>query len=169
MVTQVLLHENLFISTCSFHWNWKRLKICLKAYDEKLIYWIDIKVVGAHWNCLNEAIQMCTNNICYWNLGNLFWNIHLSRIMSVVFASFKHLKLPISIKIPVTQWQIVYSISRIMSHLSPAISCLVVNSRLFHSAYSFVKHTSWLGVRGKASHVVAWNGLANRVEAVRAV
>ena len=22
-------------------------------------------VVGAHWNCLNEAISMCTNNICY--------------------------------------------------------------------------------------------------------
>ena len=29
------------------------------------------------------------------------WNLHLSSIMSIVFASFKHPKLPISIKIPV--------------------------------------------------------------------
>ena len=28
--------------------------------------------------------------------------------LSIVFASFKHPKLPISIKIPVTLWQIVY-------------------------------------------------------------
>ena len=44
-----------------------------KVYDEKhsfieLTYFI----VGAHWNCLNEAIPMCTNNIYYWNYGNIF-------------------------------------------------------------------------------------------------
>ena len=58
-------------------------------------------VVGAPWNCLYEAIPMCTSKISYWN-KNLFWNIHLSRIMSISFASLKHLNLPISIKIPVT-------------------------------------------------------------------
>ena len=36
-----------------------------------LVHRIDIQmyvtyVVGAHWICLYETIQMCTNNICYW-------------------------------------------------------------------------------------------------------
>ena len=48
----------------------------LKIYLKKLMMknsFIELSyVVGAHWNCLNEAIPMCTNIICYWNLGNLF-------------------------------------------------------------------------------------------------
>ena len=41
IVTQVQLHENLFISTCSFHWNNESgLELFLKkTYGEKLIYW----------------------------------------------------------------------------------------------------------------------------------
>ena len=38
----------------------------------------------------------------------LFGNLHFPSIMSIVFTSFKHPKLPISIKIPVTLLQIVY-------------------------------------------------------------
>ena len=38
----------------------------------------------------------------------LFGNLHFSSIMSIVFTSFEHPKLPISIKIPVTLLQIVY-------------------------------------------------------------
>ena len=37
----------------------------------------------------------------------LFGNLHLPSIMSIVFASFEHPKLPISTKIPVTLVQIV--------------------------------------------------------------
>ena len=37
-----------------------------------------------------------------------FGNLHFPSIMSVVFTSFKHSKLPISIKSPVTLLQIVY-------------------------------------------------------------
>ena len=36
----------------------------------------------------------------------LFGNLHLPSVMSIVFTSFKHSKLPISIKIPVTLLQI---------------------------------------------------------------
>ena len=38
----------------------------------------------------------------------LFGNLHFPHIMPIVLTSFKHPKLPISIKIPVTLLQIVY-------------------------------------------------------------
>ena len=38
----------------------------------------------------------------------LFGNLYFPSIMSIVFTSFKHSKLPIRIKIPVTLLQIVY-------------------------------------------------------------
>ena len=75
-------------------------------------------VVGTHWNCLIEAIPMCTYNICYSmctttyvteNNEKLFGNLHFSCIMFIVLTSFKHLKLPVSIKIPFTLLQIVYT------------------------------------------------------------
>ena len=50
---------------------------------------------GAHWNCLYEAITMCTNNIETEIKETYFGNIHLSRIMSISFATLKHLNLPI--------------------------------------------------------------------------
>ena len=65
-------------------------------------------VVRTHCNCLYEAITICTYNICYSKSGKLFGNLHLSSIMSIVFAFFKHPKLPISIKIRVALLQIVY-------------------------------------------------------------
>ena len=34
-------------------------------YGEKHSFFEWAYVVGAHWNCLYEAIPMCTNNICY--------------------------------------------------------------------------------------------------------
>ena len=51
---------------------------------------------------------MCTYSICYLKYGKLFRNFHFSRIMFIVFGPFKHLKLPISIKLPVTLPQIGY-------------------------------------------------------------
>ena len=36
-------------------------------YGEKRSFIDRTYVEGAHWNCLYEAIPMCTNNICYWN------------------------------------------------------------------------------------------------------
>ena len=38
----------------------------------------------------------------------VFGNLHFPSILSIVFTSFKHPKLPVSIKIPVTPLQIVY-------------------------------------------------------------
>ena len=74
------LHENLFISTSSFHWNkesgWESVfekKLMVKTHLLKghmLLVHFGIAsmryVVGTNWNCLYEAIPMCTYNICYW-------------------------------------------------------------------------------------------------------
>ena len=38
-------------------------KCVKKVFDEKHSFIELTYVVGAHWNCLNEAIPMCTNNI----------------------------------------------------------------------------------------------------------
>ena len=40
--------------------------------------------------------------------GKILRNLHCLSIMSIVFTSFKHPKLPICIKIPVTLLQVVY-------------------------------------------------------------
>ena len=45
--------------------------------------------------------------------------------MSIGFASFKHLKLPISITIPVTLWQIVYIVTK-FDFINYAFAKLVV-------------------------------------------
>ena len=50
---------------------------------------------------------MCTNNICYENKETNFNFIFKPCTMFIVFAYFKHLKLPISVRIPVTIPQIV--------------------------------------------------------------
>ena len=42
------------------------------------------------------------------NKENYFWNLHLGSIMSISIASFKHLNLPIRIKITVTIPQSIY-------------------------------------------------------------
>ena len=48
--------------------HWKVVeKFVEKVYGEKHSFTELTYVVGAHWNWLNEAIPMCTNNICYWN------------------------------------------------------------------------------------------------------
>ena len=43
----------------------KKVKVCeKKKYGEKQSFIELTYVEGANWNCLNEAIPMCTNNIC---------------------------------------------------------------------------------------------------------
>ena len=82
--------------TCSFLWinesGWEFIK--KKAYGgEKLINWKDIIICcrGTYWNCLIEAISMCTYNICYWKWGwKLFRLLCFPSIMSIAFTSFKH-------------------------------------------------------------------------------
>ena len=104
------LHEKLFISTCSFLWiNESGWEFVLKKLMMKNSFIEKTYVAGTYWNCLYEAIPMCTYNICYWKQGRkLFGNLHFPRLLSIVFTSFKHPKLPISIKIPVILLQIVY-------------------------------------------------------------
>ena len=73
-------------------------------------------VVGTHWNFLYEAIPMCTYNICLLKIRKkTIGKFTFSSIMHIVFTSFKHLKLPISIKIPATLLQIVYICIRAIS------------------------------------------------------
>ena len=97
------LHENLIISACSFYrnnyssWEFVEKKFMVKNSSIETTY-----VVGKLWNCPYETIPLCTKNICYWKWGKLFWSLHLPCSMYVVFASFKHLKVPICTKIPVT-------------------------------------------------------------------
>ena len=63
-------------------------------------------VVGTHWNCLYEAIPMYTYNMLLKIRKKK--NGNFPSVMSIVFTPFKHPKLLISIKIPVTLLQIVY-------------------------------------------------------------
>ena len=100
---QAKLHKNLFISTCSSHWNQKIVEVCeKKVYGEKHSFITLIDVVGAHWNCLIEDILMCNYNMLL-KIRKMILNFtFIPSVMSIVFASFKHLELPISIKMPVT-------------------------------------------------------------------
>ena len=57
-------------------------------------------VVDVHYNCLNVYLQHMLLKI----RKKTIWKF----TFSIVFTSFKHPKLPISIKIPITLLQIVY-------------------------------------------------------------
>ena len=78
-----------------------------KAYGEKLVYWKDIycrfTLELPHRGNSNVYLQYMLLKI-----RKRFGNLHFPSIMTIVFTSFKHSKLPISIKIPVTLLQIVY-------------------------------------------------------------
>ena len=63
----------------------------------------------------------------------------LTDIMSIGFASFKHLKLPVSTKIPVTIWQIVYSFFTKFDIMSYAFAKLVV-ARLYVVTQNVLVH-----------------------------
>ena len=98
------LHKNLFIFTCSLHWNIKSSReVCDKPvlWWKTLIYWMDI--------CCR-----CTLKLPLWGNSNVYQQPMLLKLRKPImkytlnkyhvdwFSSFKHLKLPISIKIPVT-------------------------------------------------------------------
>ena len=57
-------------------------------------------VVGTHWNCLFEAIPMCTNNIYFTGNKDNYFEIYTYQVLKVCPFSihFKDLKLSISIK-----------------------------------------------------------------------
>ena len=63
-----------------------------EAFCEKLNFIEKTYVVDTHWNCLYEAIPMCTNNI-------LFFLVNTNHCLC--------LQLPISIKIAVTLPQVI--------------------------------------------------------------
>ena len=95
-----------YISTCSLHWN---RSSCVKPFLwwKTLIYWMD--------KCCR-----CTLELPLWGNSNVYQQHTLLKLRKLILkytlnkdhvrwlSSFKHLKLPISIKIPVTIWQIVY-------------------------------------------------------------
>ena len=85
-------------------------------YGEKPSFIEWTYVVGAHWNCLYEAIPMCTNNIMLLKLRKPILKYTLNKYHVHWLSSFKHLKLPISIEIPVTIWQ---SVNIYMTAISP--------------------------------------------------
>ena len=65
-------------------------------------------VVGAHWNCLYEAISNGYQQHMLLKLRKPILKYTLSKYHVHWLSSFKHLKQPISIKIPVNIWQILY-------------------------------------------------------------
>ena len=68
---------------------------------------MDIYVVGAHLNCLYKAIPMCTNTTYVTEIKETFFEMytkHTKQVSCPLTSSFEHLKLPVSIKIPVTIW-----------------------------------------------------------------
>ena len=98
------LHKNLFISTCSLHWNIESSwEVCEKPvlWWKTLIYWMDI--------CCR-----CTLELPLWGNSNVYQQHMLLKLRKPILkytlskyhvhwlSSFKHLKLPISIEIPVT-------------------------------------------------------------------
>ena len=126
---------------------WKWLRICLKKLMVKNTFIEKTYVVGTHWNCLIEAIPMCTYNICYWKWGRkLFGNLHFPSIMFTVFTSLKHPKLPISFKIPVTLLQIVYICMTAISPNSSSwtFSLLTCLLRGFICSLGQVHYDNWL-------------------------
>ena len=86
-------------------------KIGLKNYLKKLMvknsFIEKTYVVGTHWNCLYASMRQFQCVPTIYVTKNKEENYFLS-IMPIVFTSFKHPKLPISIKIPVTLSLIVY-------------------------------------------------------------
>ena len=103
-----------YTKTCSFiHSNYAEiLKVAEKFvknlfYGEKHLFIEWTHVVGAHWNYLYEAIPMCTNNMLL-KLRKPIVKYTLNKYLVNWLSSFKHLNLPISIKIHATIWQIVY-------------------------------------------------------------
>ena len=123
-------HPGAWLTTCTwkvFHFymlismnKWKWLRICLKkAYGEKLIYWKDMccryTLKLPHRGNSNMYLQHMLLKIRKKNI----WHIHFLSIMSIVFTSLKHPKLPISIKIPVRLLQFVYIC---MTAISPNLS-----------------------------------------------
>ena len=102
-----------FMKTCSFlyvHF--------AETYNYLMSYWKSC--FGETLSFIEKICCRCTLELPQWGNYNLYqqhmlwnirktiWNLHLSRIMSIVFASFKHIKLPIRIKISATMLQIVY-------------------------------------------------------------
>ena len=89
-----------------------------EANGEKLIYWKDIWFMYtlelAHRGNSNAYLQHMLLKI----RKKVFGNLHIPSIMSIVFTSFKHPKLPISIKIPVTLLQIVYILGQLIANSS---------------------------------------------------
>ena len=97
-----------YTKTCSFlhaHYTetYKKVEKFVKNlfYGEKHLFIEWTYDVGAHIICLKEAIPMCTNNYVT-EIKETYFEIYTKQ------ASFNHLKLLISIKIPVIIWKIVY-------------------------------------------------------------
>ena len=110
------LHKKLFISTCSLHWNIKSSwEVCEKTvlWWNTRIYWMDIL-------CCRCTLELRTLELPYIGNSNVYQQHMLLKLRKPILkytlnkyqvhwlSSFKHLQLPISIKIPVTIWQIAY-------------------------------------------------------------
>ena len=78
------------------------MKIVQKpVYGEKHSFIERTYVVCAHWNCLYEAIPMFANTYVT-EIKEAYFEIYTKHVHAHWFSSFKHLKLPVSIKIHVT-------------------------------------------------------------------
>ena len=98
---------------------WKWLRICFK----KSVWWKThlLKYIWCRYKLeLPQLPHKGNSNVYLQNMllkkgRKLYGNLHFPSIMFIVFTSFKHPKLPISVKIPVTLPQIVYICMTAMS------------------------------------------------------
>ena len=127
-VVGILTFISKINTTCSLHWNikssWEVYIIIRKTcfMVKTLIYWIDK-------SC------MCTLELPLWGNSNMYQQHMLLKLRKLILkytlnkyhvhwlSSFQHLKPPISIKIPVTIWQIVYIY---MTAISPNLISLTM-------------------------------------------
>ena len=74
-------------------------------------------VVGTHWNCLIEAIQCVPTTYVTVKRKKTIWKFTYFKYHVHCLYLFKHPKLPISIKIPVTTATYLYLHDRFISKL----------------------------------------------------
>ena len=96
------LHKHLFISICWFYWNNKLVK------KWNFLFVNTTYVVGTHSDASGLQLQWLLTAYSTSNKGKVSWIFHLSSIMSYASPTLQYVKLPLSFKIPVALWQIMY-------------------------------------------------------------
>ena len=100
-----------YMKTCSFYMFISLKHIISRGVSENIFWWKLSFIKKTCCRCTLELPQWRNSNVYQQHMllkiKKTIWNLHLSRIISIVFAPFEHVKLPISIKISATVLQFV--------------------------------------------------------------